>query len=215
MKKSNIKKILIIGSIVKKILTVAFFLGWFSSSAEAFLSQGYNIEQLVDKSSVIFMGEVTQVDISPASSNPQDLPYIEVYFRVYESLKGSVSPVFSFKQFAPKVGKQFKLMGMDRSSYVPGRKLVMFLGSPSPTTGFSAPIDLELFALQSKSSRISDIDQAVVVNQFYGQKIGQKLFQNLQKQSTIRAMEKITKNSNASSTMSFKDFRKLIQASIQ
>jgi hypothetical protein len=186
-----------------------------SGSANAFLSQGYNIEQLSEKSSFIFMGEVTHVVSSPVSNDSHDFPYIEVFFRVYESLKGDVSPVYSFKQFAPRVGKQFKLLGMHRDSYIPGQKLVMFLGSPSKTTGFSAPENFELFVIQSKSDRPSDIDQGLVFNKQYGEKIGQKLFQNLQKTSTINAMEKISKKSKSNSAMSFKDFRNLVQASIQ
>ncbi len=199
----------------KKIVTVAFLLGVFAPSAQAFLSQGYNIEQLAEKSHVIFMGEVTQVLISPASGNAQGYPYIEVFFRVNESLKGNVSPIYSFKQFAPRVGKQFKLLGMHKDAYVPGQKLVMFLGSPDATTGLSAPENFELFSIQTKSDRPSDIDQAVVFNKQYGEKVGQKLFQNLQKQSTIRAMEKISKKTKPTSAMSFKEFRTLIQASIQ
>ncbi len=199
----------------KTFVALVFFMGFFYPSAEAFLSQGYNIEQLAEKSHVIFMGEVTQVVISPASGNSQGLPYIEVFFRVNESLKGNVSPVYSFKHFAPRVGKQFKLLGMHKDSYVPGQKLVMFLGSPDATTGFSAPENFELFSIQTKSDRPSDIDQAVVFNKQYGEKIGQKLFQNLQKTSTIRAMEKISKKTKPTSVLSFKDFRSLIQASIQ
>lgn len=197
---------------MKKIILILGLLTFLiTDSARAFLSQGYNVEQLAEKAHVIFMGEVTQVVIS---DNSQNYPYVQVYFRVYESMKGSVPSVYSFKQFAPKVGKQFSLMGMDRDTYVPGQKLVMFLGAPSPVTGLSAPENFETFVLQSKSDRPSDLDRAVILNNHTGEKITSRLTKNLQKTSSIRAAEKIKKGSNQS-TLSFKDFRTLIQASVQ
>lgn len=194
----------------KIILLLSLFV---ATSAQAFVSKGYNIEQLSQKSHVIFMGEVTKVEISPVNS--AGLPYIHVYFKVYETFKGNVPAVYSFKQFAPKVGKQFQLLGMDREAYRPGEKMIMFLGAPSEDSGFSAPPDFQTFALQTKSSRSSDLDQAIVLNKQHGEKIGNKLFQNLQKPNSLKALEKLRKNSKTNNGVIFRDFRSLIQASVQ
>jgi hypothetical protein len=198
---------------MKKIILGIFAL-FISTSANAFLGRGYNIEQLSTKANVIFMGEVIKVETRQSSSNPADLPYIQIYFKVFETLKGGVPAVYSFKQFAPKVGKQFQLLGMDRHAYVPGQKLVMFLGSPSSHTGFSAPEDFQLFGLQSKSDRQNDLDQAIVFNKQFGDKVGDGLFQHLEKANTKQVVEKIQK-APQSNGVTFKDFRNLIQASIR
>ena len=202
-------------SVLKKIVTVAFLLGFFSSSTEAFLSQGYNIEQLSSKADTIFMGEVTQVESSPVSGNAQDLPYIQVYFKVFESFKGAVPATYSFNQFAPKMGTQFKLLGMSRDSYVPGLTVILFLGTASPRTGFEAPADFHLFALQTKSSRQSDIDKSLILNKYHGEKVGGGLFENLQKTNTLRIVNNMNKKNKLTSGVTFKDFRDLIQASVQ
>lgn len=215
---SKIKKILIGLAIVKKIILIVAIFGLFSSSAQAFLSRGYNIEQLSQKADVIFMGEVIDVVPSPASNNPNELPYVRVKFKVFEGLKGNVPSIYSLKQFAPKVGKQFQLLGMSQNAYVPGQKLIMFVAAPSAQTGFTSPIDMQLFLVQSKSSRLSDIDEAVVLNKQHGERTEQALLKDLQNPKTIQAMRKIQTSKNttrAVSTMSFKDFRTLIQASVQ
>ena len=186
-----------------------------STHSHAFLSHGYNVEQLSSKANVIFMGEVAKIEESPATNNPSDLPFVQVRFKVYESLKGNVPPVFSFKQFAPKVGKQYQLLGMDKHAYVVGQKLVMFLGSPSQTTGLAAPQDFQLFMLQPKTNRQADIDQSVIYNKQLGDKIGTTLFQNLQKTNTLRLVEKMEKNQKAFTGVSYKNFRELIQASVK
>lgn len=213
------KKVFIGLSIVKKIIVIAWMLGAFSDPAQAFLSKGYNIEQLSQKSDKIFLGEVVSVTPSPASGNPDHLPYIRVNFKVHEGLKGSIPATYSFKQFAPKVGKQFKLLGMDQDAYVPGQKLIMFIAAPSSQTGFTSPIDMQLFTVQTKSDRLSDIDNAIVMNKQHGERTDQALFKNLQNPKTIKAMEKIQTQKQSSakmtSSMTFGDFRTLIQASVQ
>ncbi len=184
-----------------------------SHSAWAFLSQGYNIEQLSQKADMIFIGEVLEVHESPANST--DYPYVEVYFKVFESLKGEVPAVYSFRQFAPKVGKQFKLLGMGKNVYNPGEKLVMFLGSAG-SKGLSAPIDLQLFQIQTKSNMQKDMDEAIVLNKQLGEKPAGRLFQNLQNKKTLEVMEKISKKSKLQRPgVQFQDFRELTQASLQ
>lgn len=203
---------------MKKVLLGLLIVG-VASSAQAFLSKGYNIEQLSQKADKIFMGEVVSVTASPESTNSDHLPYIRVNFKIHEGLKGNIPATYSFKQFAPKVGKQFKLLGMDQDAYVPGQKLIMFLAAPSAQTGFTSPIDMQLFTVQTKSNRVSDIDNAIVMNKQHGERTQEALFTNLHNPKTIKAMEKIQTQKQTpgkiATGMSFKDFKTLVQASVQ
>ena len=194
-----------------KKLAVFLFGLLIATQSRAFLSQGYNIEQLSTKADLIFMGEVTQVTESPSAAS---IPYIEVHFNVFESLKGAVPASYTIKQFAPKVGKQYQMLGMGKNAYVVGQKLVMFMGAANASSGLSAPTDFQLFMIQTKSRRQADIDQALVMNKQFGEKIGEGLFQNLQKESTRRIMNRMPTQTK-SKGVAFKDFRELVKASVK
>lgn len=133
-------------------------------------------------------------------------------------MKGNIPTVYSYRQFAPKHGKNYELIGMDKSSYKVGDKVVVFLGGPSKA-GFSAPIDFQLFKLLTKSNRQQDLDHAIIVNQQFGVKANQDLFKNLKKKKTIEVKNEIdSKNKKSASQqnhMNFGDFRKLIRASVE
>ncbi|MEZ4846052.1 MAG: hypothetical protein R2877_03600 [Bdellovibrionota bacterium] len=64
---------------------------------------------------------------------------------------------------------------------------------------------------------MSDINDAIVLNKMQGERTESALFKDLQNSKTIRAMEKIqTKPSvHGVGSMTFKDFKTLIEASVQ
>jgi hypothetical protein len=193
-----------------KMFRITFLILFFlSTHASAFLSRGFNIEELSERAHVIFLGEVIKVETDTV--DPQNPRYTEIFFRVLETFKGNTGTVYSFKQIPTKSMKKF---GMGEMNYQKGQKLVMFLTQPSSVTGKSSPLDFQLFALQSKPNSPT-LNNAIVTNRAFGEKAGAGLFDNLQKQNTIRAAEKIKKDFKNKSGMSFQDFRSLIQASVQ
>lgn len=202
---------------MKKIILILASLSLFATNAHAYLVKGFNIEELSSRSTSIFMGEVLSVSPSPVITN--GIPYIEVKFKVFETYKGSLPSTYTYHQFAPKVGKQFELIGMERGSYVVGNKLVVFLGGPS-SAGFSAPIGFQLFKLLTKSNDQKDLDKAIIVNRQFGEKaVDDHLFKNLQKKKTMEIEQEIrSKNKDSKSefsNMNLGDLKKLIRASVE
>lgn len=184
---------------MKKLIAISAI--FFAANAHAFLSRGYNIEQLSSVAHAIFLGEVTQI-------SPNSAGYVEVTFLVYESFKGNVPGSYTVRQIDSSKSKHIDI---PKINYKLGQKLVMFMTEPSPTTGKSIPVDFQLFDIQTKSNRQSEIDKAIVVNQTFGDKAGKGLFNGLQKSATKQIVTRI----NPSRGISFKDFRSLIQASVQ
>ena len=115
-----------------------------SAPVEATLLRVANLQDLVQESERIFVGEC----IAERTAGTGGIPYTEYTFTVSESIKGITEATVTLRQFglAEPVAldsgrvRLTRVPGMPR--YRPGQNLLLFVGPESPI-GLSSPVGLE------------------------------------------------------------------------
>jgi hypothetical protein len=102
-----------------------------------------NIVELLQQSNDIVAGRVDSVS---DGIDDHGIPYTEVTLNVSETIRGSVSGVYKFRQFGllnPRLTADGKRKMMPAPTgfpkYAPGEDLVLFLRPPAAWTGFRMP----------------------------------------------------------------------------
>ena len=141
-------------------LLASFLLAFPAARAEATSMLPQTIVDLIHHSESIVVGDVLRVTDGIDGAG---VPYTEVSLEVQESLKGSVSGVYTFRQFgllAPKeMPNGFVNLNVSPDgwpSFVAGEKVVVFLYQKAAWTGLQTTVGLFQGKFNVKDGRVTN-----------------------------------------------------------
>lgn len=172
-----------------------------------------NLPDIVANSDVAFRGicEIREVRTIYPPATPNGIVVTHYKFKVLETLKGTIGSSFEFDLYgvasrdeARNLGAPFAVGFMQ---FDPGKEYVVFLGSPSPRSGLSAPYGME----QGVFNVIYTAEgKATVVNSYKNA----NLFKNVR---VNKSMTKALKAGNVNlaeppaGPMSYDDFKAVVE----